>query len=145
MNPQPPSSAPASEPFISPQFDAARSCIQRGDLAGAELICRNIVEQQPTHFDALHLLAAIAGHSGKFPEAASWLERAVAIRPDDLGARAAFGRFLLQCPNRIESGVTQLQRVAEAAPEPALLSDLGHGLLLLGRLDDADSTLRRAI
>ena len=52
---------------------------QRGDLAEAEKIYRQIVEAEPQHADAWHLLGVAAQQAGRTAEAAESIARAVAI------------------------------------------------------------------
>ena len=52
---------------------------QRGDLAQAEKIYRQMVEAEPEHADAWHLLGVAAQQTGRPTEAATAIARAVAI------------------------------------------------------------------
>jgi tetratricopeptide (TPR) repeat protein len=52
---------------------------QRGDLAQAEKIYRQVVEAEPEHADAWHLLGVAAQQTGRPTEAATAIARAVAI------------------------------------------------------------------
>jgi tetratricopeptide (TPR) repeat protein len=59
----------------------AAAALQRGDAAGAERICRPIVEANPVQFEALYLLGIAAGQSRRPEEALDWLSRAAQAQP----------------------------------------------------------------
>lgn len=59
----------------------ALAAYQRGDLGEAERVCRTLLGVRPAHFEALYLLAIIAGQSGRTRAALDLLEQAVAVNP----------------------------------------------------------------
>lgn len=64
---------------------ALRECasrLQRGDLGGAEALCRRLLRVAPDEPEALHLFGLIAHRNGDAASARARLERAVARRPD---------------------------------------------------------------
>ena len=74
----------------------ASSNHEQGNLKEAERLCRLILSHEPQHFEALHVLGIIAAQSGRFPQAAEALSRAVAVTPKQAAAHANLGRVLHQ-------------------------------------------------
>ncbi len=54
---------------------------QAGELSQAEKFCQQILDVNPSHADALHLLGVIAFRVGKPPEAIDLIGRAIAVKP----------------------------------------------------------------
>ena len=59
----------------------------RGDLAAAQALYWDILLEDPTHFDALHLLGVSKCQQGQPAEGAWFIARALEKRPDDATAR----------------------------------------------------------
>jgi len=54
-----------------------------GRFEDAQAAYRTVLEREPENADVLHLLGLIAYQTGKFPVAAEFIDRAIAIRPDE--------------------------------------------------------------
>jgi len=67
---------------MSHAFNDAIQLHKKGQLDQAELIYRQILDETPTHSDALHLLGVIAHQRGQFGRAVNLIKRAVAMAPD---------------------------------------------------------------
>lgn len=65
----------------------AQQCVSRGNLAAAEVICRNILGAAPDDATALHLLGRIAAQIGMRDFAVRYLSRALAISPENQAAQ----------------------------------------------------------
>lgn len=125
-------------------LDDALALHKAGRIGEAEARYRAILEAEPTHASALHLLGVIALRKGRAEEAAALIERAIAQRPDsaayhnNLGnARRALGRD--------EDAMASYRRAVEL--DRTLLDahvNLGSMLRLAGRLEEARSVLERA-
>ena len=119
------------------QFEQALHLHQQGRLADAAAGYQALLDQDPAHFDALHLLGMIAAQSGEPARAVALIDRALAVDPGqaaahyhralalrDLGqpatALAAFGAALERDPAHADAWVAHaetlqaLQRPAEA-------------------------------
>jgi GT2 family glycosyltransferase len=70
---------------------AAQTARRHGD---AEALYRHALSLAPGHFDALHMLGVVRLEQGDFDEALALIERALAVRPADAGAR--FNRALVE-------------------------------------------------
>jgi predicted O-linked N-acetylglucosamine transferase (SPINDLY family) len=63
------------------QFHRALALHRQGQLAVAQRLYEEILEIQPAHFDALHLLGVIAAQTGHSKRAVELLDRAIQIDP----------------------------------------------------------------
>ncbi len=63
-------------------FDIAWSHYQAGRWPQAEQVCKQIVQADAGHVDALHLLGLIAARTGRDNQAFDYLHAAVRLRPD---------------------------------------------------------------
>ena len=78
-----------------PQATAqALAAYNGGDWATAERLCRLVIAAKSDYFDALNILGAIAAQSQRLAEAADWLGRAVAAKPDEASAHYHLGVVL---------------------------------------------------
>ena len=62
-------------------YDAAVALHRQGRLAEAERIYRRVLQQQPEHFDALHLLGVIAYQTNDLRAAEELIEKAIKVDP----------------------------------------------------------------
>src|SRR5436190_13030444 len=58
-------------------FALARQSQQTGDLRQAEACCRRVLQIDPGHAEALHLLGGLAFQSGQYPTAADLVRQAI--------------------------------------------------------------------
>jgi Flp pilus assembly protein TadD len=80
-------------PGIEDQVREALRLHQRGELAEAEQMYRQVLAADPHHADALHLLGMIAYQTGREEDAAEWIGKAIAIN----GNAAAYHSNLDSC------------------------------------------------
>ncbi len=80
--------------MLAQTFDLALRHHQTGNLPEAERLYRQILASDPQHFDALHLLGVIAGQSGQYEVAISYIRQALTLRPDFALAHKNLGKFL---------------------------------------------------
>ena len=67
---------------LQAKFNQGMALHQQGKLAEAERICREVLQQQPNHFDALHLLGVIALQTRHTERAVELIGKAIALKPD---------------------------------------------------------------
>jgi len=138
----------ASRP-ASPDLDVALSLairhLQAGRLQKAERLCRHILERQPDHADALHLLGVIAHHTGNSEAAVELIGRAIAISArvaeyhNNIGeAYRALGR-----PDTAVACYTKALAINPIFVEAH--DNLGHVLKRQGRMEEALASYQRAI
>jgi len=69
------------------QFALARRCHERGELAEAERLYREILQAEPRFAPAWHLLGVIASQCGRHDAAVNLFGRANALNPADAEAQ----------------------------------------------------------
>src|SRR5271168_4770818 len=111
---------------IEQAFQLAFGHHQAGRLAEAEGLYRQILEAQPNHFNAVHLLGALAFQTGRLEEAGELLRKAIALHG------AAAGPYY-------QLALARNERFAEA------WNNLGSAYRDLAEIDKAIAAFRRAI
>jgi tetratricopeptide (TPR) repeat protein len=88
---------------------------QAGDLDQARTLYRQILEVQPAHFDALHLIGVISSQTGDVQTALRWFDAAVAANP--CNAMAQFNRGVaLQDLKRWDEALASYDRALVIKP-----------------------------
>ncbi|WP_194475969.1 tetratricopeptide repeat protein [Bradyrhizobium sp. CCBAU 53338] len=126
-------------------ISAANTAFGQGRHAEAEALCRQILNELPEHFGALHLLGLCAFAGQHFEAAKQALEQAVTVDPrsaqalSDLGAtHFALGQY--------EEARTFLEKAIALKPSfPMALANLGNALLHLNQVEPAIELYDRAI
>ncbi|MBM7482546.1 MULTISPECIES: glycosyltransferase family 41 protein [Bradyrhizobium] len=126
-------------------ISTANAAYGQGRYAETEALCRQILNELPEHFGALHLLGLGAFASRHFEAAKQALKYAVTVDPrsaqafSDLGAtHFALGEY--------EDARTSLERAIALKPSfPMALANLGNTLLHLNRVEQAIELYDRAI
>lgn len=120
-------------PADTPDPDAALQTAMRahrdGDLQRAEAACRRILDADPGHADALHLLGAIALQSGRADDAADLIRRSLAANDRNPDAHANLGAALLRL-GRVPDAMAALNRALAIDPDHAD-AHYNAGLVLL--------------
>ncbi len=126
-------------------LESGASHHQAGRLAEAEALYRQVLEQQPDHADALHLLGVLAGQKGQPGPAEDLIRRAIRIKPDLAQAHNNLG-FLLVAQGQLDQAIASYRRAIEIAPDLAdAHSNLGFALNVKGRFDEAIAAGRHAL
>lgn len=115
---------------------------QRGELAQAESIYRQILEQQPNHADVLHRLGVLKFQSGQAGEAVTLLERSVAANPRDAQAQSNLGAAYATAGRHEEARIVLEQVILLNPADAGAHCNLGIALHHLARLEDAVSHYR---
>lgn len=118
---------------------------QRRDFTRAGAIARNALAEGFEHPLLLNVEATCLEHQGRVADAVRLLERAVALAPQDIGARNA----LALCLQRLERPVEALQHVEELLRHHPGLgfahANKGNVLIALGHLGRARTSHLRAL
>jgi tetratricopeptide (TPR) repeat protein len=118
---------------------------QAGRLQTAEQIYRRILQAEPAHADAWHLLGVINAQTGNHQRAVEYIRRALAARPDWAEAQANLGNALKD-QGKLDEAVACYRRALEMKPDFAeALNYLGIALKNQGKLDEAVACYRRAL
>ena len=134
---------PASEP--PPQIEQAMAFHRNGDLANAESLYRQFLNDHPGHADANHLLGVVALQRGRVEESVNLIGEAVRLDPEH-----AFYRNSLGEAHRMQGQLGKAEREYRAAlkllPDyPQALGNLGMILHAGGDFEEAISLFQRAI
>ena len=116
-----------------------------GNLADAEKLYRQLLDEDPGQADALHYLGVIHLQTGRIEEAVSLIRSSIDARPDYLDAMVNLG-FGLNSMGRFEEAVTQFESVLNAGLVTApVLANLGGALAHLGRYGQAVARFEEAL
>jgi tetratricopeptide (TPR) repeat protein len=127
-----------------PTFQDGLAHHQKGRLAEAERIYAAILQANPDHFDALHLLGVIRYQQGKPAEAVSLMLAALRKNPNATDALSNCG-LALHAVNRLQEALALYDRALSIDPNHAnSLTNLSHTLLELKRYPEAFACAERA-
>jgi len=130
---------------VEQTLQAARQHHQAGHLPQAEALYRQILQQQPHHADALHLLGVIAHQAGRHDIAVDLIGRAVAVNPNYPEAYGNLG-MVLQAQGNLDGAIAAFRQAIALNPNyPEAYSNLGHALHSQGQMDAAVAACRQAI
>jgi tetratricopeptide (TPR) repeat protein len=125
-------------------FAQARARYHAGDLAAAEHLCRQLLQADPRHASAWHLLGAALLAAGRPADAAEPLANALRLHPGFADAHLDRGRALADLGRRGEALAHFRQAAALRPGWFEALTQLGIALAQAGQLDDALAQLRAA-
>lgn len=118
---------------------------QGGNLAGAQALYGEILDRQPGHFDALHLLGVLRHQEGRNGEAHELIAAACRINPNSPEALSNLG-IVLQELRRDAEAVAAYDRALAIRPRYAeALNNRGTALRALDRPAAAAMSFARAI
>jgi predicted TPR repeat methyltransferase len=118
---------------------------QRGHLAEAEAVYREVLAVAPDHPRALHYAGVLAQQQGRSEEALALVERSLAIDPDRADGYNNLG-IIQQSAGRLDEAVVAYERAIVLDPRHANAhSNLGVLLRATGRPAEAEAAYRRAI
>lgn len=125
----------------------ALDAVSRNDLLAAERAARAVLDVDPIHPDAWHVIALVALARREFPAALEACERAIAVLPQHAPFHASRARALLELgPGRRADAARSARRASELAPDDAATwTLLGRTLLAPDAASDAagDATTER--
>jgi tetratricopeptide (TPR) repeat protein len=130
---------------IPQAFEMALRHHQAGELRQAEQLYRQILEADPRHVDALHLLGLVAYQTGDLDRAIDSIGAAVRLRPDYVEAHSNLGNALLG-RGRLDEAVVCYQQAVRLRPNYAEAhNNLGLALQRQGRPEEAVASWRQAV
>lgn len=142
------SQRPPAPAAIAAQFQRAVGHHQRGELAQAEPLYREILAQVPIHFDALHMLGIARMQLGEHRDAVDLIRRAVDVDPRNPNKAAALSNLgiALSEVGRVPEALGCFERSLALAPDnPETLYNLGNARMAMERHDDALASYDRVI
>jgi predicted TPR repeat methyltransferase len=120
-------------------------CLKEGRVRDAGVICRQILEVEPGHPDALHYAGVLAHHVGHPQEALALIRQSLAIAPNQADWHSNLG-IVLQATGDLEGAILAFRRAIELEPAHANAhANLGVLLRAFERFDEAEASYRTAI
>jgi len=118
---------------------------RKGEWQLAEQLYVRVLEVDPNQLDALHIMAVIAGRTGRGDQAIEYLRRVLRIQPGWAAAHNNLGMvFITQ--NRLPEAAASFQEAARLEPRfAAAHNNLGNALRELGRPAEAAASLQQAL
>jgi len=117
-----------------------------GDNATAYAVLGSALVQFPDDPDLLYDIAMVAEKLDKIDVVEAKLTRLIELKPSNAHALNALGYTLVDRTPRVAEGLALIERALVLAPEdPFILDSVGWAHFRMGRLDDAEKNLRRAM
>jgi tetratricopeptide (TPR) repeat protein len=138
-------SLPAMPPELAQIFDQGSLLHQQGRLTEARTLLLTLVEQFPSHAEALRLLGVIALQSRQPAQGLAWIEQALAVAPEHPVCHSNRGAALCDL-QQLEEAIESFDRAISLKPDyAAAYGNRGAAYSRLGRWDHAEASYRRAI
>jgi len=119
---------------------------EAGDQAGAYALLEKGLADYPDSADLIYDSAMVAEKLDRIDVAEARLKRLIELKPDDAQSLNALGYTLVDRTTRIEEGRALIEKALKLAPDdPFILDSMGWALFKLGRYDEAEGYLRRAL
>jgi predicted Zn-dependent protease len=119
---------------------------EAGENATAYDVLAKALEAHPDDLDLLYDTAMVAEKLDKIDVAEARLKRLIELSPENAQALNALGYTLVDRTPRAQEGYALIEKALKLAPEDPFIQDsMGWALYRMGKLDDAESYLRRAL
>jgi predicted O-linked N-acetylglucosamine transferase (SPINDLY family) len=118
---------------------------QRGAVADAQALCREILQRAPRHFDTLHLLGVTEYQCDRHEEADRLLQQALVIEPRSAAACSNHGIVLHELKRYADALARHDRAIALKPTYAEALSNRAMTLTELERFDDAVASCDKAI
>jgi Flp pilus assembly protein TadD len=106
---------------------------------------RKVIKLKPDHAQAYNALGyTLADRSQRLPEAKGYIEKALALAPDDPFILDSMGWVHFRMGNHKE-GLDYLQRAYKTRPDPEIAAHLGEVLWAKGRQSEAEKVWRESV
>ena len=143
--PPPPPLADTGQTGMAALFRQGLALHQQGELEAAKAIYQQVLQGQPLHFDAVHLLGVIAYQSKDLERAADLMGQAIAIYPRHAPCHSNRG-LTLQHLQRLDEALEHYEQALALQPDYAeAYHNRGIALKLMGRLEDALASMDAAL
>jgi tetratricopeptide (TPR) repeat protein len=130
---------------LQQRFLQALDLHRSGDLPAAKKLYKDILKQNPNHFDALHMLGALEIQTDNLQRAAVLLGKAVRINPNDATAHSNRGAALLGLQRPGEALDSHDRAIALDPNHADAHYNRGNVLIALDRVDEGLASYDRAI
>jgi len=117
-----------------------------GDAAGALAVLTKALAEHPDQPDLLYDTAMVAEKLDQIDVAEARLRRLLELTPDNAQALNALGYTLVDRTPRIAEGLDLIEKALKLSPDdPFILDSMGWAMYRMGKLDGAETYLRRAM
>jgi len=137
----------AEDPADQAQITQTDAQILRdaGDTRTAFTVLENALKRFPNNPDLLYDYALAAEKLGKMDEMEKSLRQVIAATPDNQHAYNALGYSLAERNERLPEAYALIDKALKMAPgDPFIMDSMGWVQYRLGKLDEAEQTLRQA-
>ena len=136
---------PQNEHAIQQPLDLAVQHHVAGRLAEAEKFYRTVLDADPAHPLALHMLGVIAGDMGNYAAAVDFITASLTKDPDNAEAHSNLG-VMLQNLGNLEEAVSSYQAALAIMPEYTEGHfNLGNAFRSLGGIEEAAASFSKAL
>ena len=141
---QPQAQNPAAT-VLQAELNQGMALHRQGKLADAERCYGEVLQRQPDHFDALHLLGIIACQTRRTERGVELIKRAIGLNPKVAEAHYNLGNALRDL-KRCEEALASYHKAIALKPEFAVAhNNLGTALADLKRHEEALASYDRAL
>jgi tetratricopeptide (TPR) repeat protein len=127
------------------QFSQGAALHQQGKLADAERIYREVLQRQPNHFDALHLLGVIALQTQRTEQGVELIRTAIELNPNVAAPHSDLSVALTELKRPTEALASCNRAIALKPDFAEAHNNRGNALLELKRQTEALASYDRAI
>jgi len=132
-------------PTVAEALTQALKYHRGGNFDQAERLYHLILQADPNHADAHHLLGVLAYQTGRFDLAVQSIGRALALNPKAAVYHSNLG-LAQQALNQMEPALASFQEALRLKPDSADAHNaLGNALRMQGRLEEAAAHCRQAL
>jgi protein O-GlcNAc transferase len=140
-----PSSTPLVANSVAATFGQAATLFQRGQLDAAEILCQQIIQVQPVHPDALHVLGLVALRKGHTEGAIALIRKSLDAAPEQPHVLCSLGHAFRDL-QRPEDALASYRKALQIAPDFAgAWCSEGNALIDLHQHQDALRSFDRAL
>jgi len=130
---------------IPQALDTAVKHHQAGNFQGAEQIYRQILQIDPHHVDALHLLGMTSNQLGRSEAGIAYISDALRLKPDFAEGHNTLGNIFNKL-GRLEEAAASYRQAIRYKPDYAdAHNNLGVALKLLGKPEEAVASYQQAL
>ena len=130
---------------VGAKFNQALELHDKGQLLKAQVLCEEILSEQPNHFDSLHLLGVISYKNKRLQLAVDLMERAIKLNPNSADYCYNLG-IVLHDLKQLEVAVASYDKAIQLDPDYAeAYYNRGNALHDLKQLEAAVVSYDKAI
>jgi len=133
------------KPQLAMSLNQAIEYFQAGNLNGAELILKRVIQVDSKCLPALHILGLIKASQGLHKEAALLLKKAVRLSPEDASLQYNLAKALSESGENLESIPYHKKAIELGSGNQEAFLNYGKSLSKLGRLHDALAIYDKAL